>query len=237
MSWVTRKNGLTIPKRACRITPRSAAKRCCRQSMERWLSWSKALDSKSSVAEMSPWVRIPLSPLKNKKSPSLTLRDFFYSCKRRKGGEFGEREMNKSGLLRDSVLSFARLPNEPMKSLLLSFLSPCGRIGNAGFWWRQLLVAVLLCPASAWLAHTLTWMKWGAWSDFAPVPFSFMQVSPLAYLPSVLAGSEAVNDVRLSDGWAPDTLAGVHLSPALLVGALLVCLLSWCSFALSAPLA
>ena len=32
--------------------------------MERWLSWSKALDSKSSVAEMSPWVRIPLSPLK-----------------------------------------------------------------------------------------------------------------------------------------------------------------------------
>ncbi len=121
----------------------------------------------------------------------------------------------------------------PMKSLFLSFLSPCGRIGNAGFWWRQLLVAVLLCPASAWLAHTLTWMKWGAWSDFAPVPFSFMQVSPLAYLPSALAGSEAVNDVRLSDGWAPDTLAGVHLSPALLVGALLVCLLSWCSFALS----
>lgn len=33
------------------------------RTMERWLSWSKALDSKSSVAEMSPWVRIPLSPL------------------------------------------------------------------------------------------------------------------------------------------------------------------------------
>lgn len=30
---------------------------------ERWLSWSKALDSKSSVVEISPWVRIPLSPL------------------------------------------------------------------------------------------------------------------------------------------------------------------------------
>ena len=29
---------------------------------ERWLSWSKALDSKSNVAEMSPRVRIPLSP-------------------------------------------------------------------------------------------------------------------------------------------------------------------------------
>ena len=35
---------------------------CARSRMERWLSWSKALDSKSSVAEMSPWVRIPLSP-------------------------------------------------------------------------------------------------------------------------------------------------------------------------------
>ena len=30
---------------------------------ERWLSWSKALDSKSSVLpKVVPWVRIPLSP-------------------------------------------------------------------------------------------------------------------------------------------------------------------------------
>ncbi len=29
---------------------------------ERWLSWSKALDSKSNVVVISPWVRIPLFP-------------------------------------------------------------------------------------------------------------------------------------------------------------------------------
>ena len=43
---------------------------------ERWLSWSKALDSKSSVAEMSPWVRIPLSPL-NRPLP-YTARGFLF---------------------------------------------------------------------------------------------------------------------------------------------------------------
>ncbi len=33
-----------------------------------------------------------------------------------------------------------------MKTLLRSFLTPCGRIGILGFWWRQLLLAALLYP-------------------------------------------------------------------------------------------
>ncbi len=120
-----------------------------------------------------------------------------------------------------------------MKKLFLSFISPCGRIGIGGFWWRQLVVAALLCPATVWLAHTLTWMKWGAWGDFIPIPFCLMQFSPMAFFPAWLAGAEAVNDVRLADGWAPDTLAGIHATPDLLLSLLLVCLLSWSCFALT----
>ncbi len=120
-----------------------------------------------------------------------------------------------------------------MKKIFLSFVSPCGRLSIGGFWWRQLVTATLLCPATVWLAHTLTWMKWEAWSDFINFPFYLMQFSPIAFFPARLAGAEAVNDVRLADGWAPDTLPGIHASPSLLLGGLLVCLLSWCCFALT----
>ncbi len=31
-----------------------------------------------------------------------------------------------------------------MKKLILSFISPCGRIGIGGFWWRQVVLAMML---------------------------------------------------------------------------------------------
>ena len=37
------------------------------QWMEGWLSWSKAPDSKSGVAAMLPWVRIPPLPPQNQR--------------------------------------------------------------------------------------------------------------------------------------------------------------------------
>ncbi len=83
------------------------------------------------------------------------------------------------------------------------------------------------------MAHTLTWMKWAAWGDFAAVPYALTQLSPLAFLSMHLSGDVAQNEVRLTDGWAPDTLTGLHASSALLMSLLLVYLLSWCSFALS----
>ncbi len=102
---------LTETHEMCRIAPRGPRKAL--QQKERWLSWSKALDSKSSVAEMSPWVRIPLSPLNNK-NPLSVSEGFFCCCKKKKGGIRTHGEWaRKPGGLTGTPAGQTPLPGDP----------------------------------------------------------------------------------------------------------------------------
>ncbi len=126
-----------------------------------------------------------------------------------------------------------------MKRLLLSFLSPCGRIGIGGFWWRQLLLILPLyfCTFHASYPTLLMFGGSSGWvtnACFAPAILA--QAAPAGWFSALAWGVANFQFLQVWENvyhyqytptgwnWAQGSLALLCLAAAML--------LTWSSFAL-----
>ncbi len=145
--------------------------------------------------------------------------------------------MTQKADLRRQIADFGAQMNA--KQLLLSFVTPCGRIGRFGFWKRQLLLAVLLLPIT-FLSHQQWLCFFGyqhqEWEELRLVSALLAQGCPPVLL-ALCVGSHWAQDV-----FNEATLSTWHLWKApgfeplraalLVLFTLLELLICWSSFSL-----
>ncbi len=129
-----------------------------------------------------------------------------------------------------------------MKKLILSFISPCGRIGIGGFWWRQLALAVpfYLCLFWSYYGSSLMFGRGRTLDYVHALPAALAQAFPstivgvgfasfngyYCYLADCMEFFRADGTAYVPGGWEWPFGILVALTYPLAL------LLAWCSFAL-----
>ncbi len=130
-----------------------------------------------------------------------------------------------------------------MRKFLLSFFSPCGRLGRLGFWWRQLALAPLIflggfasSLGALWQAHACV---------FSMLPKEGAPLNDVAAVAEIICCETFPN--MLAAGWGgveaeymvpkllahPDAAAPLTPESLVLIGLALLLPVAWCTLALT----